>query len=259
MQIRRHLAPAIVLAGLVSSQAIAAAEEPLPKAEDILDKFVEATGGKAAYEKVHNEMWTGTFEFVGKGIKGTATAYRAEPKKTLTTIELEGVGTIVEGTDGETAWTNSSLQGPRLKEGDEKAIAIREATFRGPIVWRKLYKQAEVTAVETVDGEPCYKVILTPNEGKPQTEYYAKKTNLMVKMVMTLASPMGEIPAETTLSDYQEQNGLRSPRKVHQKALGQEFLITIESVKYNIDLPKDRFDMPAEVKALVAKTDPPAK
>jgi hypothetical protein len=55
------------------------------------------------------------------------------------------------------------------------------------------------------------------------------------------------------LSDYKEQNGVTAPRKVHQKALGQEFLITINQVEYNVDMPKDRFDLPAEIKALAAK------
>lgn len=255
MYLHRNLTFTIVAAGLACATHAVAADESLPKAEEILNKFVEVTGGKAAYEKVHNESWSGTFELVGKGIKGNATSYRAEPNRSVTTIDLQGIGTIVEGTDGETAWSNSSLQGPRIKQGDERAIAIREATFRGPIYWQKLFKSVEVTGVEDVDGQACYKVIATPNEGKPQTEFYDKKTNLMVKMVMTVPSPMGEIPAETTLADYKEQNGLLSPRTLHQKALGQEFLITIENVKYNIDIPAGSFDMPAEVKALTVKTE----
>lgn len=256
MQVRHGLTQVAVLAALLSPAYIVQADE-LPKAEEILDKFIEVTGGKAAYEKVHNETWTGTFEFVGKGIKGKATSYRAEPNLSVTTIDLEGIGTITEGTDGETAWTNSAMQGPRIKLGDERAIAMREATFRGPLMWRKLFKQAEMAGEESVDGQPCYKVILTPAEGKPQTEYYDKKSNLMVKMMMTLASPMGEIPAETTLSDYKEESGLLYPHSVRQKAMGQEFLVTIDSVKYNVDMPKDRFDLPAEIKAL--KTAPASK
>jgi len=48
-----------------------AADEPLPKAETILDRSIEVTGGKAAYEKRKTEITTGTFEFSGKGVKGT--------------------------------------------------------------------------------------------------------------------------------------------------------------------------------------------
>src|SRR6185503_9661657 len=79
---------------------LSAAAQQAPKAEEVLDKFAEVTGGKAAYQKIHSESSTGTLEFVGKGIKGIATSYRAEPNLLLTVVELEGVGTVEEGTDG---------------------------------------------------------------------------------------------------------------------------------------------------------------
>ena len=252
-QLRNRFLPVAIVTAFVCSVAVAAPDPALPKGDVILDKFVEATGGKGAYDKVHTEKWTGTFELIGKGVKGAVTAYRSEPNKSVTVIELEGIGSIQDGTDGETAWTLSSLQGPRIKQGDERAVTMREAMLRGAPEWRKLYKSAETTGVETVDDQACYKVVLTPNEGKPETRYFDKKSNLLVKLTMQLASPMGEIPTETLLSDYKEQNGLIAPRKVHQKALGQEFLITINQVEYNIDIPKDRFDLPAEIKALAAK------
>ncbi len=253
MHLRHRLTPAVLLAGLLCGSGQVRAEEPLPKAEEILDKFVEVTGGKAAYEKVHNEKSTGTFEFVGKGVKGTLTIYRAEPNKMYTRVDLENIGAIEDGTDGETAWMLNVMQGPRIKEGEERAVSLRQATLREPLLWRKLYKSAETAGVENVDGAACYKVVLTPNEGKPETQYYDKKNNLLVKMTMTVVNQMGEIPTETVVSDYKEQNGLQSPRKMHQKALGQEFEITIGQIDYNIDMPKDRFDLPDEIKALAKK------
>jgi hypothetical protein len=253
MHLRHRLMPAAFLAGLLCGSGHVRAEEPLPKAEEILDKFVEVTGGKAAYEKTHNEKSTGTFEFVGKGVKGALTIYRAEPKKMYTRVDLENVGAIEDGTDGETAWMLSVMQGPHIKEGEERAVSLRQATMREPVVWRTLYKSAETTGIENVDGAACYKVVLTPNEGKPETQYYDKKSNLLVKMTMTAVTQMGEIPTETLVSDYKEQNGLLSPRKIRQKVLGQEFEITIAQIEYNSDIPKDRFDLPNEIKALAKK------
>ena len=253
MQLRHGLTRAVFLIGLLCFSGHVRAEEPLPKAEEILDKFVEVTGGKAVYEKVHNEKATGTFEFVGKGVKGTLTSYRAEPNKMYTRVELENIGAIEDGTDGDTAWTLSALQGPHIKEGEERAVSLRQATLREPILWRKLYKSAETAGIENVDGAPCYKVVLTPNEGKPETQYYDKKSNLMVKMTMTVVSQMGEIPTETVVSEYKEQGGLLSAHKTRHKALGQEFEITIGQIDYNIVMPKDRFDLPNEIKALVKK------
>jgi|SRR5579871_179955 len=253
MRLRRQIVQQLVLAGLACFCGWSAPDEALPKAEEILDKFAEVTGGKAAYESVHNEKLTGNFEFLGKGIKGTVTMLRAEPNKALTSVDLEGVGKLEDGTDGKTAWQNSSMQGPRVKEGEERAAALREATLRAPLYWRKLYKHVETAGQEKVGDQECYKVVLTPEEGKPETQYYDKKTGLLVKMNMVMASPMGEIPTETILGDYQEQNGLREPRRVQQKAAGLDFLITLDRVEYNVDIPANKFDVPADVKAVAPK------
>src|SRR5213592_4738942 len=90
-------------AALLVAGALPAADE-LTKADTILDKYIEATGGKAAYEKRHTEVSTGTLEIVGKGIKGTITSYRSEPNKSLTEVDIQGIGKVTEGTDGTIAW-----------------------------------------------------------------------------------------------------------------------------------------------------------
>src|ERR1043166_7944689 len=97
------------------SASVLPAADTLPKAETILDKFIEVTGGKAAYEKRHTEVSTGSMEIVGKGIKGTLTSYRSEPDKSYTEIDIQGIGKVQEGSDGAVAWSLSAMQGPRVK------------------------------------------------------------------------------------------------------------------------------------------------
>jgi Protein of unknown function (DUF620) len=230
-----------------------AADEALPKGDIVLDQFIEATGGKAAYEKIHSEVSTGSFDFTGKGIRGTATSYKAAPNKIYVAIDLAGVGKIEDGSNGEIAWNRSALQGPRIKDGDEKAAALREATFNEPLHWRKLYKRAETMGIENVDNKPCYKVILTPLEGKPETQFYDRQSHLLVKFAMTLSTPMGEIEMESRLSDYRRDGEILTPHRLEQSAMGQQFVITIDTVKWNEEIPKSRFDVPADVLALMPK------
>ena len=235
----------------LAATALPAADE-LPKAETILDRYIEVTGGRPAYEKRHTEVSTGTMEFVGKGIRGTIASYRAEPNKSLTEVDIQGIGKVQEGTDGTLAWSLSALQGPRIKEGDEKAGALQAARFNAELNWRDVYK-AETTGVENVDGKDCYKVRLTPKEGLAMTRYYDKQSNLLVKMAMTVKNPMGEFPVESKVSDYRKEGDLLLPHKVSQSAAGQEILISIESVKHNAEIPKEKFEVPAEIKALLKK------
>ena len=79
------------------------------------------------------------------------------------------------------------------------------AKFNAELHWRDVYKKAETTGVEQVDGKDCYKVVLTPGEGSPITRYYDKQSNLLVKMLMTAKNPMGEIPVESMVSDYRKE------------------------------------------------------
>src|ERR1700683_2401945 len=85
---------------LLRGWAALAADETLPKAEAILDRFVEVTGGKDAYQKRKSEIATGTVEFVSQGVKGALTRYAADPDQTYTALEIEGVGKIEMGTSG---------------------------------------------------------------------------------------------------------------------------------------------------------------
>ena len=146
------------------------------------------------------------------------------------------------------------MTGPHVKTGVEKAQALREATFNQTLHWRDHFTKVETTGMETVNGEECYKVVLTPKEGKPEANFYSKKTGLLMKAVATVEGPTGEIESESIASDYKDFGaGILSPSKMMQKAAGQEVTITISSVKVNEPIPADKFEVPADIKALAAK------
>ena len=240
---------AIVLS-LLACRILPAADT-LPTGEAILDKYIEVTGGKAAYEKKVTEVSTGTLEFTGKGVKAHITSYQAAPNKSYSVVEIEGIGKMEEGADGTVAWERSAIKGPRLKSGEEKAVSLRAANIQHDVRWRDFFQKVECTGVEPIDGHICYRVVLTPKEGQTETRYYDKKSYLLVRTSMILKNEMGEIPTEMSVSDYRRVDGILMPFHLKQKVLGQEFTITHETIQNNVDIPKERFALPADVKALV--------
>jgi len=226
-----------------------AADEITPEA--ILDKFVEVTGGRAAYDKIHSEIATGTLEITGAGISGTVTSYRLAPDKSYTMIDLAALGKAEEGSNGQVAWSVNAMQGAHIKEGEERTQALRSNALHAEARWRDFFKKAELAGTEDVDGKPCYKVALTPNEGGPETHYYDKANNLLVKMVLPVSTPQGAATAEIGLSDYRAEGGIRVPHTITQKVPGAEILVKITEVQENPDIPASRFDLPAEIKALL--------
>jgi hypothetical protein len=231
-----------------------AAAQPLPKADVTLDRYIAVTGGKAAYQGRRNEVATGTMEFPAQGLKGTLTRYAAAPANEYSLIEIEGIGKVEAGVSDGVAWEKTAILGPRVKSGEERAQAMREATFNLALEWRKTYPKVETTGVETVNGEECYKVLLTPAEGNPETMFFSKKSGLLLRTTTVAVSQMGEIPVEIAVSDYKTFDGISIPTKVVQKAAGQEFSITLDSVKANIDIPPGRFEPPDEIKVLLNKS-----
>jgi outer membrane lipoprotein-sorting protein len=238
---------------VVLSFTLARAADDLPKAETILDKYIEATGGKAAYQKHHTEVSKGTFEMAAMGIKGDVMSYKAEPDKSLTEVDLTGIGKVREGSDGKVYWQINPMQGPHVKDGAEKAQAILTGRFNGELNWRELFKDTKTVGTDTVDGKTCYKVELTPAEGSPVTQCYDKESNLMVKMSMTVQGPMGDMPVDSFVSDYRKEGDVLMPHKIKQSQAGQEIVISIDSVTFNAEIPADKFAIPDEIKALVNK------
>jgi hypothetical protein len=229
------------------------AAEDLPKAEAVLDRYIEVTGGKATYEKRKSEVTTIQLEIVGQGIKGTLTRYADESNNSYTTGELEGVGKLEEGVYNGQAWEMNPMMGPRLKKGDENASAVRDSTFHGPVQWRKLYK-AEVVGAEKVGEEDAYKVMMTPlNGGKPQSAWYSKKTGYLLRLERTVVSPMGEITVDSRMSDYEKLGSVMGPTKVSQNMMGTQIAVTVAGVKENEEVPANRLEPPAEIKKLMAK------
>ena len=53
---------------------------------------------------------------------------------------------------------------------------------------------------------------------------------------------------------YKDLGGVLVAATTTQKAAGQEFSLTIDSVKVNEEIPDSRFVLPAEIKALTAKS-----
>lgn len=248
----------LVLAMTLWASGIGGSEEGpgLPPAEVLLDRYLEATGMKAVGEKIHNRVSRGTLELVGLGLKGSITVYVAPPNETYSVAELAGIGKIEAGTHGQVAWQLSALQGPQLLEGAEKEFTLRSAIFNRELRWRELYPKAECVGVETLEGRPCYKVVLTPPQGPAETWYLDQETGLLAKTEIVLPTPMGNIPTATLLSDYREVDGLRLAFQSRTQLLTQELVTRTESVEHNVEIPPDRFNLPEPIQALLSQAPP---
>ena len=70
---------------------------------------------------------------------------------------------------------------------------------------------------------------------------------------MEAETAYGTIPVESYTGEYKEMDGIMIAFKTRILQMGQEVVSTVKSVEHNVEMPKDRFALPDEIKALLEK------
>jgi len=247
---------AFVVAALLSFSFAGAAEE-LPSAEKVLDGYVKTIGGVKAFDKITSTVSKADFEIPAMGLKIDVAIYAARPNKFYSLAESPMVGKIERGTDGSVFWEKSTMQGPRILEGEELADALREAKFEGLVYWRTLYDSVAVSGVDTVEGSAAYKVVLKPKDGKPRTYVFDMKSGLLVKTTTTAVTQMGEIQVVAYVTDYRKTGEVLQAYKTTMNVMGQDRVITATSIEQNAAIPDSVFAVPADIKELLKAGEKP--
>jgi hypothetical protein len=94
---------------------------------------------------------------------------------------------------------------------------------------------------------------MTTPGGAKETRWYDKQSGLMVKTEAVQETQMGKMTVTGTPSDYQVLGGIKMPKKVTQNMMGQTITLTVNDVQHNVDIAAEKFQLPADVKALAEK------
>jgi hypothetical protein len=188
----------------------------------------------------------------GSGITGTVEVYSAKPDKSLMKVTLGGIGDVLEGYDGTTAWSLSPMTGPMLATGKELEQKKFDAAF-----YSELHEPGRYVSMKTVEktmfeGRPCYKVSLVKSDSSEDLELYDVQTGLKAGATATRESPMGPMSVTQVQADYKKFGGVLVPTTLKQSAMGVQQIFTITAIEFDNVAPAV-FDPPAAIKALVAK------
>jgi hypothetical protein len=234
-------------------QAAPAAQEkpaPLPEARTIIDRHIEAVGGREAITAYSSSHVRGQFSMPATGISGPVQIFAARPNRSLMRMTMAGIGDLEEGFDGTVGWMLSPVTGPMLTEGAQLEQKKFDSEFFGDLKDPSRYKVMETVERTTFDGREVYKVRLVAATGAEDFEFYEVEGGLKAGMQMTRETPMGPMSSIVTLSDYRQFGKLRHPTTQKLSTMGMDQILTIESIEYDTVDPKV-FELPAAIKALV--------
>ncbi len=216
----------------------------MPTVPEILAKYVQAIGGKAANEKIKSRVTKGTVEISPMGIKGTFESYAAAPNKSFAKVTLDGIGDFYDVFDGTTAWAINPLQGSHDKQGEELAQSKLAYNFNRETNLDRLYPKMELKGIEKVGADDAYVVVATPDKLPAETFYFDTKSGLLVRQDTTGISPEGKIPGKTLFEDYREVDGVKISFRTRAVLPQYELITTFTEVKNNVAVEDSKFAKP---------------
>jgi hypothetical protein len=218
--------------------------EQLPSVDQILNRYVQALGGKAAIERLTSMAMTGTIEVQSAGLKGKTEMIANVPNKYLLKIEIDGIGAFTQGFDGTTGWAQDPMNGLRDISGLELAQLKREADLHREVHLKDVYTKLLVKGKEKVGASDTYVVEGTLPEGGTEKLYFDAQGGLLLRTDSVSRSPQGEIPVEAYIEEYKEVNGVKMPVALRQVTSVLTSSIKFTDIKFNVEVDQSRFNKP---------------
>ncbi len=223
--------------------------------EDVLANYLEALGGKAAFEeiKTRHEVIRQTYDQTDDTVLVVVDTDRERGVYVLS--EYPNRAQTLAGFCRDVAWSLDG-QGPRVMTGSEREW-LRHLSFIEPqISVGELFSDIAFVGRTTFNGEDCYHLKFTTTGGLSYDAYFLVDSSLLFARQFP---QMGESPVAMTryYRDYREKDGIKSPYHIesHFKNLddGSEVVRTsrMTTVTYNNELPDQYFELPEPIENLV--------
>jgi len=215
-------------------------------AKDVLEKMIQAAGGRKALEAIKDTTSTGSFELVQMGMSGTMTSYNKEPNLMRMDMEAQGFA-MTQAFDGQTAWQTNPMTGGSEVMPEQQGLYVKRGSWGNvsllkPEAFGIAY---EFKGTEKVNDKDYLVLVQKQADGYTVSLYLDPQTYLPYKSKGKTLDMMGaEVDQETVQEDYQTTDGIPSARSLTIFQNGVEFIrVKINSVKFNSDLEDSLFKM----------------
>jgi hypothetical protein len=219
-------------------------------ANEVLERYVEVTGGRDALLRHKSMTVHGRLEVPSRNLEREGVLYTKDGKM-LQKIFLPNGKENASGYDGQTAWDLGPNGKAVVHEGDEMKTVARDADMYYHLRVLKYFKSMEVIDVTEFNGRTCYHLKGINNWGKVNEQFYDKENGLLVGYAFNTAWRAGDGDATETFEEYKDFGGVRIPTVNTHREGGEVSIFRIISVTYD-DVADEVLALPEAVKSAIA-------
>ena len=225
----------------------------LSKADDIVDKYLQALGGPERLAGITSFTATGTsVGFGGFGGGGAVQIFAKAPDERSTIIEFQqatGRDASIRSFDGKIGWIKTPLTvlGEYQVSGNELDGARLDAQLAFPSQIKRVLTNLRTLEPATINDRDV-DVVQANGPGRLfATLYFDKQTHLLARMVRYSSSPIGRMPTQVDYADYRDVNGVKMPFRFTFAWLDGRDAFQLNDVKVNVPIDPAKFGRPTSL------------
>ena len=240
----------VVAALILSCGRIASAQT----ADDVIEKYLTALGGRAALAKLTSRSTIGTMTLPTPAgdVSGPIETLNQQPNKVRVLIKMDltslGAGPMVvdQRFDGTAGYVLDSLRGNRDITGNQLEN-MKNSVFPNPFLnYKERGATAELGGKEKIGGRDAYLLIYTPKSGSALRQFVDAESYLPVRLVVKVDVPeIGAVEQTSDLSDFRTVDGVKIPFAIKVSSAIQSFTISVTKVEHNVKVDETLFSKPA--------------
>ncbi len=197
-------------------------DESVPSAESILDRHIEATGGKSAHLAFESRKATGTLAVVqsGQDFEAKFEQHVKAPGYSHVVVDGEFFFQVkANNLDQAWVWMQSPLHeeiagdgSTSLLEGVERTRALEGSQLHAAVHWRAGVAEAKNLGAVEVAGRPAYEIRITSKSGEQYSRFYDQERAWLVKSTRQIElDHVGVVDNDAFFENYKEFDGVWLP------------------------------------------------
>ncbi|HEY0322115.1 MAG TPA: c-type cytochrome [Pyrinomonadaceae bacterium] len=219
------------------------AADVLPTAAQVVDKYLQAIGGRAAAERLKTRVMKGSI--IGTdGERIPFEVHLQSPGKVLTIITSQQ-GAVTQALNGATGWMKTAKEQRELRPNEISRFRSVAQTFEAVQV-KEAAPSMKVTGREKVGDREAYVVVYPVDERRTQRLYFDTQTGLLLRVITYTNTVLGRIPSQTDFEDYRDVDGVKLPFTLRQSSVDSRSDTTrkFDEMKANIPENDAQFNPP---------------
>ncbi|WP_460982395.1 LolA-like protein [Spirosoma fluminis] len=211
-----------------------------PAADEVIDKYIAAIGGKDVLLKVQDLTTYLSSEIEREHI--IITWKQKLPNKFSMAININGMEMMMRTGNGSKV-AMGGMQGSRTLDGPAAQQMILMNIIFPELHYTENGVKTTFVGSEKVEGKDTYKLSHATADGATTwTDNFDVTTGLKVQSVTSGQSPRGQMTTTSLYTDYKDVNGIKFPMTIVQQSPRGSMTMSVDNVKVNKGIKDSEFN-----------------